>query len=113
MAGSTGRAPVTITAIKADVGSIAGHTQPSAEMLSAASELMEQQRGKLLIDFRVTHTGDDICLTMTGPDQISPVRAGVKTGHWPLFRSADRCGPGGPAVSLLDCAEDHRRGALD
>ena len=65
MAGSTGRAPVTITAIKADVGSIAGHTQPSAEMLSTASELMERQRGKLLIDFRVTHTGDDICLTMT------------------------------------------------
>jgi fructose 1,6-bisphosphate aldolase/phosphatase len=34
-------------------------------MLKAASELMERQRGKLLIDFRVTHTGDDICLTMT------------------------------------------------
>ncbi len=64
MAGS-GRSPVTITAIKADVGSIGGHTQPSAEMLKAASEMMAAQRGKLLIDFRVTHTGDDICLTMT------------------------------------------------
>jgi fructose 1,6-bisphosphate aldolase/phosphatase len=65
MAGSTGRSPVTITAIKADVGSIGGHTQPSVEMLNVASEMMTAQRGKLLIDFRVTHTGDDICLTMT------------------------------------------------
>ena len=65
MAASTGRSPVTITAIKADVGSVGGHTQPSAEMMKAASEMMEAQRGKLLIDYRVTHTGDDICLTMT------------------------------------------------
>ena len=65
MAGSTNRSPVTITAIKADVGSIGGHTQPSAEMIAVASELMAAQRGKLVIDFRVTHTGDDICLTMT------------------------------------------------
>jgi fructose 1,6-bisphosphatase len=28
---------MTITAIKADVGSIGGHTQPSVEMLSKAS----------------------------------------------------------------------------
>ncbi|HYM91980.1 MAG TPA: fructose 1,6-bisphosphatase, partial [bacterium] len=65
MAGSTDRTRVTLTAIKADVGSIGGHTLPSAEMLKAVSPLMEAQRGKLLIDFRVTHTGDDICLTMT------------------------------------------------
>ena len=65
MAGSMGRSPLTISAIKADVGSVGGHTQPSAEMMKIASEMMEAQRGKLLIDHRVTHTGDDICLTMT------------------------------------------------
>ncbi|HLW60952.1 MAG TPA: fructose 1,6-bisphosphatase [bacterium] len=65
MAGSTGRAPITITAIKADVGSIAGHTQPSPEMLKVASEMAGAQRGKLLVDCRVTHTGDDICVLMT------------------------------------------------
>jgi len=57
--------PVTISAIKADVGSVAGHTQPSPEMLRVASDLMEAQHGKLLTDFRVTYTGDDICLLMT------------------------------------------------
>ncbi len=66
MPGSNTRSsPVTITAIKADVGSIAGHTQPSPEMMAVASELMQAQRGQLCIDFRVTHTGDDICLLMT------------------------------------------------
>jgi DDE superfamily endonuclease len=29
------------------------------------------------------------------------------------LRSAELPGPGGPAVNLVDCAEDHRRGALD
>ncbi len=62
---SAGGSPVTITAIKADVGSVGGHTRPSPEMLAVASELMEAQRGNLFIDFRVTHTGDDICLLMT------------------------------------------------
>jgi len=30
-----------------------------------------------------------------------------------FFGSADLCGSGGSAVSLLDCVEDHRRGAVD
>ena len=31
---------LTISAIKADVGSIGGHTQPSAEMVAAAREAL-------------------------------------------------------------------------
>src|SRR5690348_8772564 len=30
-----------------------------------------------------------------------------------LLRSAELWGPGGSVMDLLDCAEDHRRGALD
>jgi fructose 1,6-bisphosphate aldolase/phosphatase len=33
--------------------------------MEVASRRLEAQRGTLLIDYRVTHTGDDICLTMT------------------------------------------------
>ncbi len=55
----------TITTIKADVGSIGGHTRPSAEMLSACQRLLgEQKEEGLLTDFRITFTGDDICLLM-------------------------------------------------
>lgn len=56
---------LTISAIKADIGSVGGHTRPSARMMGAA----QAQLGKaidegLLIDFNLTHTGDDICLLM-------------------------------------------------
>ena len=51
---------------------------------------------------------------MTGPDQISPARAGYQALQvCALFQSADLRGPGGSAMNLLDCAQDHRRDALD
>ena len=65
MASAKTGSPVTISAIKADVGSVGGHTEPSAEMMKTAADLLEAQQGTLLIDCRVTHTGDDICLLMT------------------------------------------------
>lgn len=56
---------LTLSAIKADVGSEGGHTRPSARMMSTARERMQEAVGEgLLTDFRVTHTGDDICLLM-------------------------------------------------
>lgn len=56
---------LTISAIKADVGSIGGHTRPSERMLeSAKKSLKKAVDGGILIDFDLTHTGDDICLLM-------------------------------------------------
>jgi len=56
---------LTITAIKADVGSIGGHTRPSKKMLKAARKtLAKAADAGTIIDFDVTHTGDDICLLM-------------------------------------------------
>ena len=55
----------TISAIKADIGSIGGHTQPSSRMLEIACTRMKEVVDRnLLTDFDVTHTGDDICLLM-------------------------------------------------
>jgi fructose 1,6-bisphosphate aldolase/phosphatase len=56
---------VTFSAIKADVGSIGGHTEPSARMVSRVKSLMEEQKGRLLIDGMVAYTGDDIALLMS------------------------------------------------
>jgi len=56
---------LTISAIKADVGSIGGHTLPSAGMMDAARKALTAAAKKATItDFDVTHTGDDICLLM-------------------------------------------------
>ncbi len=57
---------VTLSVIKADVGSVGGHTRPSARMLAVARARIAEAVAKgLLIDGLVTHTGDDIALTMS------------------------------------------------
>lgn len=54
---------VTLSAIKADVGSIGGHTQPSEEMLDAVRSILKQKIADgLIIDGLVTYTGDDIAI---------------------------------------------------
>lgn len=57
---------ITLSAIKADVGSIGGHTRPSDKMVQAAKEHLHSciQSG-LIIDGLVTYTGDDIAMIFT------------------------------------------------
>lgn len=57
---------ITISAIKADTGSVGGHEKPSTEMLEVARAEMKKAREKdLIIDFKVSYTGDDIALLMS------------------------------------------------
>ncbi len=56
---------LTLSVIKADVGSIGGHIAPSQLLLDAMRAHLERSRGALLIDGAVSHTGDDIALLMT------------------------------------------------
>jgi fructose 1,6-bisphosphate aldolase/phosphatase len=56
---------VTLSVIKADVGSIGGHTKPSEPMLDVVRARMSDAVGKLLIDGTLTYTGDDIALIMS------------------------------------------------
>jgi len=56
---------ITLSVIKADVGSIGGHTKPSEPMLDVVRAHMDEAVGKMLIDGTVTYTGDDIALIMS------------------------------------------------
>lgn len=57
---------MTVSVLKADVGSQGGHTRPSDAMLEKCHTLLRAaQKKKLIIDFTVTHTGDDIALTLS------------------------------------------------
>ncbi len=57
---------LTISVLKADVGSIGGHTKPSQRMMDAVEqEVADAISSGLLIDGYVGHTGDDICMTTT------------------------------------------------
>jgi fructose 1,6-bisphosphate aldolase/phosphatase len=57
---------ITLSVIKADVGSIGGHTRPSPRMLEAVrTRVGDAMRTGLLLDGLVTHTGDDIAIIMS------------------------------------------------
>ena len=57
---------VTVSVIKADVGSIGGHTKPSESMLAVVQARLSKaiQQG-LVLDGLLTHTGDDIAIIMS------------------------------------------------
>jgi fructose 1,6-bisphosphate aldolase/phosphatase len=56
---------LTLSVIKADIGSIGGHIAPSRRLLEAVgSHIREHGRG-LLVDHHIGHTGDDIAILMT------------------------------------------------
>lgn len=55
---------ITISAIKADIGSIGGHTKPSEEVLKTVEDFVSQ-RGGLYIDKYIGYTGDDIHIILS------------------------------------------------
>src|SRR6266852_4623129 len=57
---------LTLSVIKADVGSVGGHTKPSARMMATVEgEVAKAIDNGLLIDSFACHTGDDIAIIMT------------------------------------------------
>lgn len=56
---------ITISAIKADIGAIGGHTRPSDELLKSVSDFVQENSKDLLIDHYIGYTGDDIHIIMT------------------------------------------------
>lgn len=62
---NTSSQKITLSLIKADVGSIGGHTKPSKAMMRTVENFVSENGKDILIDSYVTHTGDDIAIFMT------------------------------------------------
>ena len=76
---------VTLTAIKADVGSIGGHLVPSEALLARVRKTVEEKGEGLIIDHFIGHTGDDIAILLThdrGPEDEEIHRLA-----WDAFRA--------------------------
>ena len=77
----------TFSVIKADVGSIGGHTKPSEAMAEVVRKrLVQAVHDKLLVDATLTYTGDDLALLMSHTHG-----AGAEDVHgfaWDCFLSA-------------------------
>jgi fructose 1,6-bisphosphate aldolase/phosphatase len=56
---------VTLTAIKADIGAIGGHTRPSDELVDTVKRHVANKARSLLIDHYIGYSGDDIHIIMT------------------------------------------------
>jgi fructose 1,6-bisphosphate aldolase/phosphatase len=56
---------ITLSAIKADIGAIGGHTRPSDELVETVRKHVERNSKGLLIDYYIGYTGDDIHIIMT------------------------------------------------
>lgn len=55
---------ITLSAIKADIGGVGGHTKPSNELLAAVRKHV-LENGKDLLDTYIGYTGDDIHILMS------------------------------------------------
>lgn len=53
---------ITLSVIKADIGSIGGHIAPSQRLLETVRSHVRRQGAGLLLDSYVSHTGDDIAV---------------------------------------------------
>ncbi len=56
---------MTISVIKADIGSIGGHLCPSKALIETVRVYVAKHTKGLLKDFYISHTGDDIAILMT------------------------------------------------
>jgi fructose 1,6-bisphosphate aldolase/phosphatase len=95
---------LTLSVIKADVGSVGGHTKPSARMMATVEgEVAKAIDNGLLIDSFVCHTGDDIAIIMA--HTRGEVNSEVHQFAWKTFLAATSISGNvrgaGPAVAEL------------
>jgi len=62
---------VTLSVLKADIGSIGGHITPSQALLNEVTNFVQENGKNLIIDFRISHTGDDIAILCTHEKGVS------------------------------------------
>jgi fructose 1,6-bisphosphate aldolase/phosphatase len=56
---------MTLSVIKADIGSISGHVAPSQRLRNAVEAHVGEHGRGLILDHYISHTGDDIAILMT------------------------------------------------
>jgi len=66
---------LTLSVIKADIGSIGGHVAPSRRLQETVKAFIRERAPGLILDHYISHTGDDIAILMThtrgeGDEQI-------------------------------------------
>src|SRR5512143_3562898 len=93
---------VTLSVIKADIGSIGGHIRPSAKLLETVRSKVAELGKGLLIDTYVGFTGDDIAILMSHTGGTGNVK--VHKLAWDAFIAGTATAKG-PAVAEMEIEE--------
>ncbi len=56
---------ITLSVIKADVGSVGGHNIPSKKLVETIANHVKEEGKRLLCDYKISHTGDDTAILMS------------------------------------------------
>ncbi|MFQ6069287.1 MAG: fructose-1,6-bisphosphate aldolase/phosphatase [Candidatus Aminicenantales bacterium] len=56
---------ITLSVLKADIGSIGGHITPSKALVEEVRKFVKEEGKDIVIDFYISHTGDDIAILCT------------------------------------------------
>lgn len=62
---------ITLSVLKADIGSIGGHITPSKALINEVKNHVEKNGKNLLIDHYISHTGDDVAILCTHERGVS------------------------------------------
>ena len=74
---------ITLSVLKADIGSIGGHLMPSRRLLDRVAKVVAAGSGGLIRDHYISHTGDDIAVLMTHTHGVAHPR--VHQLAWEAF----------------------------
>lgn len=80
---------LTLSIIKADVGSLGGHIKPSERLLKCVKEYLGDEFKSVIHDFFVSHTGDDIAILLAHEHGANS--APIHKLAWDAFRAGTEC----------------------
>ncbi len=76
---------ITLSVLKADVGSIGGHIKPSKALIKEIKNFVEDEGKNFLIDSYISHTGDDMAILCTHERGVTDEK--VHQLAWDAFKS--------------------------
>ena len=76
---------VTLSIIKADIGSIGGHFNPSERLLERVRSYVEEEGRDVILDFYVGYTGDDVAILMSHTNGV--MSEDVHRLAWDAFKA--------------------------
>ncbi len=79
---------ISLSVIKADIGSVGGHVKPSGQVLQGVREFVDREGKGLIDDLYISHTGDDIALLFV--HRKGPGNEDVHKLAWDAFLDGTR-----------------------